>query len=272
MKLITDFKLLKVGECSHPECIAAKGGRITSARFPALVGLLKHKEKGWILYDTGYSDDFFKETVSYPNKLYRITTPVNYSKNECLISQLENLGLNRHDIGYIIISHFHADHIAGLKSFNNAKFITFVKEYHHLMTKNKVIQLKNAYLKELVPPDFTTRTIDIDSLGKINTGLDEFSYGFDIFNDNSLIIINLPGHTKDQAGLLFWFENEKYFLIADAAFSLEYLRNNMLPNQLVRLITYDWDAYKQTFSKLRNLTNINMIPSHCNIAMKNYCV
>lgn len=271
MSKITDFKVLKVGECSHPECIVARGGKLSSEKFPALVGLIKHQNQGWILYDTGYSDVFIKETKHFPNKLYGLVTPVNFQKEECLLAQLERLGINKFDINHIIISHFHADHISGLKLFKASKFVAFVSEHERLQHKNKLNQLKNAYINELIPTDFKDRVTDINKLEQVSTELLEFNYGYDLFGDNSLVIIDLPGHTKNQAGLLFEFADEKYFFVADATFGLKYLYANLLPMSVAKLITYDWREYVRTFEKLKNIKGVNLIPSHCTASMEKYC-
>ena len=192
MSNITDFKVLKVGECSHPECIVARGGKLSSEKFPALVGLIKHQSHGWILYDTGYSEVFIKETEHFPNTLYSLVTPVNFQKGECLLLQLEQLGINNVDIKHIIISHFHADHISGLKLFNSSKFVAFLSEHERLQNKNKLNQLKNAYILELIPTDFKNRVTDIGKLAQVSTELLELNCGYDLFGDKSLVIIDLP--------------------------------------------------------------------------------
>ena len=271
MSNITDFKVLKVGECSHPECIVARGGKLSSEKFPALVGLIKHQSHGWILYDTGYSEVFIKETEHFPNTLYSLVTPVNFQKGECLLLQLEQLGINNVDIKHIIISHFHADHISGLKLFNSSKFVAFLSEHERLQNKNKLNQLKNAYIRELIPTDFKNRVTDIGKLAQVSTELLELNCGYDLFGDKSLVIIDLPGHTKNQAGLFFEFANEKYFFVADATFGLKYLYANLLPMSIAKLITYDWMEYVNTFEKLRKIKGVNLIPSHCSISLEKYC-
>lgn len=263
MKKIEDFKLLKVGYCKHPECMAARGGSFKNKDFPALVGLLKHKEKGYMLYDTGYSENFFKETHTFPEVLYKLITKVYFEKEDCLLGQLEKLNIQSKDINYIIVSHFHADHISGLKAFENAKFIAFRDDYEYLETKNRINKIKNAYLSKLVPENFTKRLIDIEKLDKIKSSLEGFEVEYDLFKDGSLRVIDLKGHTKHQAGLLFEYEDKDYFFIADSAFNIEYLEKNVLPNELAKVITYSWSEYVKTFEKLRNLKDIILIPSHC---------
>ena len=55
-----EFTILKVGHCNHPQCVAARGTGFKSVEFPALCFLIKHPDKGYILYDTGYEHYFFE--------------------------------------------------------------------------------------------------------------------------------------------------------------------------------------------------------------------
>lgn len=114
------FRLLKVDHCAHPECVVMRGGRWRSTLFPALCGLLAHPTRGWILFDTGYSSHFTQATAPFPERLYRWVTPLTLTPADTLLAQLARLGISADEIRYVIISHMHGDHIAGLKDFPNA--------------------------------------------------------------------------------------------------------------------------------------------------------
>ena len=180
MKNVT-FKALKVGHCNHPQCMAATGTGLKSVEFPALCFLINHPEHGFILYDTGYDNYFFEETSTFPNKLYALVTPVVLPKEECLASQLEKLGLTFNDIKHVIISHFHADHIAGIKNFTQSKYICFTDDLKKYKKMNSIKQLTKAFLKGLLPEDFEQRMIDVNISKISNFSLEGFPEVFDIF-------------------------------------------------------------------------------------------
>jgi hypothetical protein len=79
-----ELHLLRVGACRHLECMAARGGRWSPVEFPALCGLIRHPERGWMLYDTGYAGHFFTATDTWPERLYRATLPVELPQDEVL--------------------------------------------------------------------------------------------------------------------------------------------------------------------------------------------
>ena len=266
MKNIT-FKLLKVGHCNHPQCMAARGTGFKSVEFPALCVLMKHPEKGYILYDTGYENYFFEETEKFPNKFYALVTPIQLKEEECLGNQLKELGLTFEDIGHVIISHFHADHIAGIRNFKQAKFICFSDDLKKYSKMNCLKQLTKGFLKGLIPKDFESRMIDVNGLKGSAFELEGFPKIYDIFGDNSLLGVPLLGHTEKQLGLIFEENKQKYFLIADAVWGIDYLKNNQKPSFITRLLIDSKKSFDDTFDKLRKLLlirkDIKMIPSHC---------
>ena len=117
------FRLLKVGSCSHLECMAIGGGRWQGVEFPSLCALIGHPERGWMLYDTGYSEHFLAATETFPERFYRLLTPVELRSTECLVAQLQSLGIEAADIREVLISHFHGDHVAGLRDFPQCGFV-----------------------------------------------------------------------------------------------------------------------------------------------------
>jgi glyoxylase-like metal-dependent hydrolase (beta-lactamase superfamily II) len=100
------------GFCEAKESHSIRGEANRDIKFHALFGLIQHPEKGWILYDTGYTKRFYAYTKSYPNKLYAKLTKVFVTEEDEIKNQLKHFGIKPTDIKHIIITHFHADHVA----------------------------------------------------------------------------------------------------------------------------------------------------------------
>jgi len=82
---------------------------------PALAVLIKHPQKGYILYDTG-NDDTWAETYSdHMKETYPITKLITIEE------ALKKEGLSVQDIDVLILSHMHFDHAGGMKYFANTK-------------------------------------------------------------------------------------------------------------------------------------------------------
>jgi len=264
------LSLLKIGYCRHPEAIVLRGGKWSPCEFPAICALIEHPTRGYMLYDTGYSAHFFEETQPFPYRLYRWITPVHLKTNETLIFQLQQRGITAAEIQTIFISHFHADHIAGLRDFPNAQFICLQSGFEAIKTRQGFSALLNAFVPGLLPHDFQARLQFVETTRPIslNTALAPFSYGYDIFSDGSLIAVELPGHASGQMGLILANEQgQTHFLIADACWHSQAYQFNRPPHWLAHLITADKKAYLTTLQQLHRLyqnnSEIAIIPSHC---------
>jgi glyoxylase-like metal-dependent hydrolase (beta-lactamase superfamily II) len=267
-----EVKYLRVGHCRHLECIAARGGDFKMIDFPALCGLIRHPQWGWILFDTGYSEHFYHATEHLPQSLYRIALPITLSENEKLLVQLHAMGISAEDINLVIISHYHGDHIAGLKDFPNARFIASRKD------TNAIQQLVNkpwratlqGILPGLLPTDYFKRLSYADDykIKALPKWMQPFSEGFDILGDASLLLITLAGHSQDMLGLLITnAAGRPVFMAADACWSLNACKEGRLPAALARIATDNSRKYQSTFISLGELArrepSLAILPSHC---------
>jgi glyoxylase-like metal-dependent hydrolase (beta-lactamase superfamily II) len=262
------FDLLKVGHCQHPECAALRGGGRRAIDFPALVGLIEHPQRGLMLYDTGYSQHFHKATRRFPECLYRMLTPVTLPPGEELLAQLESRGIRASDIGTIFISHFHADHVAGLRDFPQARFIATRAERTLCERNGRLGRLRRAYLRELLPEDLEQRLQYAEAMPQVPlpAAWSPFGSAHDLLGDASILGIGLPGHAASQLGLAFQAE-EPVFLVGDACWKIEGLIDNIRPSRAAYVFFDNAAAYDATFDRLRALHHSAeaplIIPSHC---------
>jgi len=257
------------GYCTHPEKIVIKDGSSKSTRFFATFALIEHPERGLMLFDTGYSERFYTETKYFPFNIYAKITPVYFKEENSSVFQLKQLGINPDDIKLIILSHFHADHIGGVKDFPNAEFLCYKSAYEEIKGKKNLPALKKGFLPGLLPGDFESRLKFADSLNKINISGDysPFESGFDVFGDRSLITVDVSGHSKSQLGLFIKTGENIYFLVGDACWLSKSYREFILPHPIANIAFSDKKEYLSTLKKLYELhkkrTDIKIIPSHC---------
>lgn len=261
-----DLLLLKVGYCDAYEHHAIKGGSRKKIAFDAIVGVIKHPEKGVILFDTGYSKRFYEETRTYPEKLYAQITKVYIQEQEELAHQLIQMGIQPNEIKHIIISHFHADHVAGLKDFPNATFYCSNKAYQQVKQKDGFSAVKKGLVKGLLPDDFDTRVQLIEESSEIEHPF--FGKAHDLFGDGLIQLIDLSGHAAGQVGALLKTKDKDTFLVADACWLSKSYQELIFPNSIVRLFFDSWTAYKKNLTKLHHFhkahPEIKIIPTHCN--------
>jgi glyoxylase-like metal-dependent hydrolase (beta-lactamase superfamily II) len=163
-----------------------RGGSFASIKFPAMVALIEYEGKN-LLFDTGYGRHFFDATVKFPEKLYALTTPVTLEKP--LVEMIDK------PIESIFISHFHADHIGGLKDFPEAKLYCSKEAYAIAKGKmSRFSKTKMGVLPALLPDDFEERLTYIEDLLQVNLPdfLAPFEKGYLL--DNRFYVIELDGH------------------------------------------------------------------------------
>jgi glyoxylase-like metal-dependent hydrolase (beta-lactamase superfamily II) len=270
---------LRVGACRHLECMAARGGRWTPVEFPALCGLIRHPTRGWLLYDTGYAGHFFSATDTWPERLYRAVLPVELPAAEILSVQLARFGLTPADIGTVIVSHYHGDHIAGLRDFPHARFVALRADTEHFaaLAGKRWRATLGGHLPGLLPDDYHARVDAADACPRrdLPTWLAPFDTGFDLFGDGSLLGVPLPGHSLGQLGLFIPdADGRPAFLVADACWSLPALRAGRMPSRLALFINAERRRYAHTFNGLAGIARrepgVALLPSHCPAAWREY--
>lgn len=175
-----------------PEWLLVKGGRFRRLRLQVRYGLLLHPS-GPTLIDTGYT----AHATAAPGRSagLRLYCPLLRPR---LIPEgqpeafLARHGLRPEDVARVIVTHYHADHISGLRLFANARFTASRAAFRRLLARSRWRNLHRATFPELLPPDFADR---LDAI--------EDRPGSDIFGDGSVIAIDLPGHADGHIGLMF---------------------------------------------------------------------
>ena len=272
---VTDWSVLEVGACTHPEFMTRKGKGHHCARFPALVGLIEHARMGPILFDTGYDARFFAATDPFPERLYRIITPVTLAPERALELQLAARGYTPADIGHVFLSHFHADHISAIKAFPNAQFHCARLGLMAIRAKGRFNRLRQGLLADLLPDDFEARATFFEDapLCALPDTLAPMTHGIDLFGDQSLMAIELKGHCPGHWGLLVRAKNQDVFFIGDAAWTLSAIIDQAPPPRLTTALLGQTEPYRATLKALSTVQQtgkVTLIASHCEATARRF--
>lgn len=223
-------------------------------RFHAVAFLLQHPVAGPILVDSGYSSRFFSETATFPASLYRHLTPVTLTDPQGIAGQLRRTGIEPNEVRHIIITHFHADHVGGLRDFPEALFHCSRDAWESVKGLSGFSALRHAFLPGLLPSDVEER---LSFVGE----------GSDVFGDGSLTVIDLPGHAPGQIGLRFrGAEGRSILLASDASWISTAFRENRMPHPVTRILN-DWPSYRATLARLHEIhlrePDLLILPTHC---------
>ncbi len=210
--------------------------------FPATAVLLQHNGDIF-LFDTGYSSRVLE--CGWRSYAYNLLNPMVCRKCDCLQNQLSKDGIKASEIKGIILSHLHPDHIGGLKDFPGCEIYISKGTYQTL----KDPTLLDIIFDDLIPQDFETRLRVLD-----------LSNEYDLFGDNSLMVMDISGHTNGQLGI--HLPEHNIFLAADSCWGADLTNKRMrsLPKRLQK----DYAAYQITQKKIQQMQadGIQVIFSH----------
>jgi glyoxylase-like metal-dependent hydrolase (beta-lactamase superfamily II) len=132
-----------------------------------------------------------------------------------LLPLLQAEGIEPHEIGTVVLSHGHSDHIGGTlnvsgqPAFPNARYVMFRKEWDYWMSNPSLVEL---------PVDETFKKAMLASAQKnlpgIQTQLDLVDPDTEIVP--GIMAIAAFGHSPGQMGLEIWSTDQKLLFLADA--------------------------------------------------------
>lgn len=261
------------GSCSHPELMTLKGGSLCAAEFPAMVGIIRHPDRGIFLFDTGYDDAFLQATDPFPERLYRWMTPPNLGDCGDTESWLARYGVAIDEIAGIILSHFHGDHVAGLRTFRRVPVYCSAAGFARIHSGNRLGRVRQGFLRSLLPSDLHQRASFFEDLSEVELPADyrPFETGRDLLGDGSLLAVDLPGHCAGHWGLALRTMDGRFTLLAaDAAWSSRAIAEAIPPPRLTTALLGNTRAYRQTLDGLHAACRANpdllILPSHCSVA------
>ena len=153
-------------------------------RLPARSLLLRHATEGWALVDTGL-DGSLMRLPGAAAALYRLVTAPRPAGEDPLGATLTRLGLTARDVGRVVVTHLHPDHVCGLSRFGHAA-VHMAEEAWALVRAPRRVRLRHGLLDGLLPPGLAP---------VIHRG------ALRIFGDDHAVTVPLPGHAPGHQGV-----------------------------------------------------------------------
>jgi N-acyl homoserine lactone hydrolase len=141
--------------------------------------------KGLLLYDTGLNDRLVGRPL-YEN----ILEGYGQIKFNTLSGQLADIGVKPADINYLVLSHYHWDHIGNAGDFAGSTWLVYPGDHEQMFSG-----AARAY------PWFG----QYSALEKSRTTL--LSGDHDVFGDGTVVVLATPGHTEGHCSLLVRLKN-----------------------------------------------------------------
>ena len=213
--------------------------------FPAGVFLIEHESEGYMLLDTGYSQDIFRSGVR--GFLYNKVTPTRVTAEDEIPAQLARDGIDVGQIRRVVLSHLHPDHIGGVKFFPESEIIMSADAYE---------VLGNARVRDLVfpalVPSWLAQNASVMPVQSLVQDADTGLVGHDVFGDGSLLLVRLPGHAAGQVGA---YIPGRLLIATDASWGNDLLPYSAQLRLPTRLIQRDYETYKETATLVQGVVD-----------------
>ena len=193
---------------------------------PVCCYLIEHP-RGPILVDTGWCRDISPRGVYDPKAVARLLPPhlaalfrPSVGPGETVREQLEARGLRPEDLACVILTHLDPDHVAGLRDLAGARRIV-LPEDEYFWACRTVYKKRQPWSLWMDAP--------IERLFYRGSPLGPNRWAIDLFGDESIQLVNVPGHTDGQAAVIVRNGGRFVLLAADAAFSPRNWREDIVP-------------------------------------------
>lgn len=203
--------------------VTPQTARIT---LPCYCYLIEHP-KGLILVDTGVGREFSpggvfdaKASSALIGKALTAYLHPSVAAGESISEQLSSRGLKPADLDLVLLTHLDADHVGGLHELHGAKrFLLPEDEYFwSCRTVYKLRQPRSLWMD-----------MPLERFWYRGSSLGTNRWAYDLFGDESVMLINLPGHTDGLCAVMLRNGGRFVLLASDAALCRENLETQTPP-------------------------------------------
>ena len=260
---IVRLELLDTGFCTARASLIARGTGWAEVRCHAPAFLIRHPARGAILFDTGYAPRLVEAFAQWPDRLYKYATPTTFGTPA--VDGLQRVGVEARDVATVIVSHLHADHVAGLRDFPQSRFVVSAVALALQQRSRGLDAVRRGIVQQLFPTDFAARSDVVDRF--IHAPLPHLGGTHDLFGDGTVRLLSLPGHARGQLGALLRTNVGEVLLCADGAWTSQAFRELRAPHPLTALLQDDMLLVRATLRAIHDFAlthpDVTILPTHC---------
>lgn len=199
---------------------------------PVTTYLIEHP-KGKILIDTGFNKTVRTAPVKELTWLHnKINKPVQ-APGEAVDEVLASMGIRTSDLDYVVLSHLHTDHASGLKLVKDAKNILVSEEEFASACNEKVKYVHHMW-----------EGVNLKTFKMTSSTYGPVKRAYDLFGDESVLFVYLPGHTAGLTGTLIQNNGKFVLLTSDCGYARKSWEKMILPYHITSkediIASFEW--------------------------------
>ena len=243
--MIEKFWFVHAGYCPVFSNVLVRGSGFSRRPMPFLFGIAMHSEHGPVLMDAPFDERGPASMGKATHALFR-STGLKFEPQWSVAGRLDELGFSPEQVKHVLVTHLHGDHTGGMKSLPEATFHASRAEWEHANNVGALASTVSAY----APADY-------ESLGEQFELYDELPglsqrQGFDVFDDGSVEMFLLPGHTPGHCVYRIHIEGgETILYAADAAHTVKRVMGKVQPGLLPKHVAYSLPEAERSLAAIR---------------------
>lgn len=233
------------------ERLVLKGGRWRKIKLRVRVGYFHHPALGHSLIDTGYfNNDTLRGIVTSPFlSIYRALLRPSTLGHDPLSCSLALLRITRQEVQTLLISHFHADHIGRLRDFPNARIICSRRAWETYRLRSSFKNALSGVFGVLLPEDIETRLSFFEDAPMVEAPY-ELGRSYNLLNDGSLLVVDLPGHAEGHVGFCFPQLPKPFLYATDSQWLTQAIVEDRMPRFAASLVACDREMLRLSTEKV----------------------
>jgi N-acyl homoserine lactone hydrolase len=190
---------------------------------PIFVFLIEHPVHGAMLVDTGINwQQAHAHRDYYQGPLLRLAFDEDeylLDSDQQLLFQLERRGLAAADIGTVILTHLHEDHLGGVRDLLGARF---------LVSRDDWSSRNLGIFPFRRTPSLKGILTDPQLVAFDPTPFHSFDASFDVFGDGSVVLLPTPGHSAGHLSVFVDSGDWQLLCVGDTMYTLRHLASDQL--------------------------------------------
>jgi glyoxylase-like metal-dependent hydrolase (beta-lactamase superfamily II) len=212
---------------------------------PVPAFLVEHPEAGPVLIDTGLHPSV---AVNGRGNLgpFGIVQQMRMEEGWSVRDRLRERAIDLADVGVVVITHLHVDHVSAVEDLPDATFVVDGREWKAACEGG----LLQGYRHQLFDHALDWRTLDFAAVGVDSFA--SFGWSYDLFGDGSVRVLSTPGHSAGHCSVLLRLSDNRELLVTgDAAYSLRTVRDDLLP-----MFCADVHLYRRSLGEIRRYMDL----------------